>query len=66
MRLDILLASKMSHNAKQCLHIEISITTANMLLPQAALVLLPTPVDAMNISSRNKIAKGDVRQTEDR
>jgi hypothetical protein len=37
-----------------------------MLLPQTALVPLPTPVEAMNISSRNKITKGGLRQAQAR
>jgi len=41
-------------------------TTANMLLPQTALVPLPTPVEGLNISSRNKITKGGMRQAQDR
>ncbi len=37
-----------------------------MLLPQAALVPLTTPVEAMNTSSRNKITKGGLRQAQAR
>jgi hypothetical protein len=35
-------------------------------LPQTALVPLPTPVEAMNPSSRNKITKGGLRQAQAR
>jgi len=41
-------------------------TAANMLLPQTALVPLPTPVEGLNTSSRNKITKGGLRQAQDR
>ena len=37
-----------------------------MLLPQTALVPLPTPVERLNTSSRNQITKGDMRQAQDR
>ncbi|MBK8227899.1 MAG: hypothetical protein IPK70_12095 [Flavobacteriales bacterium] len=37
-----------------------------MLLPQAALVPVTTPVEAMNTSSRNKITKGGLRQAQAR
>jgi len=38
----------------------------NMLLPQTALVPLPTPVEELNTSSRNKITKGGLRQAQNR
>jgi hypothetical protein len=41
-------------------------TTANMLLPQAALVPAPTPVEGLIPSSRNKITKGGLRQAQAR
>jgi len=37
-----------------------------MLLPQTALVPLPTPVEGLNSSSRNKITKGGLRQAQAR
>ena len=37
-----------------------------MLLPQAALVPVPTPVEAVMPSSRNKITKGGLRQAQAR
>lgn len=37
-----------------------------MLLPQSAIVPLPTPVEGLYISSRNKITKGGLRQAQDR
>ena len=41
-------------------------TGANMRLPQAALVPVPTPVEVMIPSSRNKITKGGLRQAQER
>ncbi len=41
-------------------------TDANMLLPQAALVPLPSPVEGLNISLSNKITKGGLRQAQAR
>jgi len=35
-----------------------------MHLPQTALVPLPTPVEGLNTSSKNKITKGGVRQAQ--
>ncbi len=37
-----------------------------MLLPQTASVPLPTPVEGLNNSSKNKITKGGMRQAQDR
>ncbi len=37
-----------------------------MLLPQTALVPLPTPVEGLYISFRNKITKGGLRQAQAR
>lgn len=37
-----------------------------MRLPQTALVPLPTPVEGLSTSSKNKITKGGLRQAQDR
>jgi len=42
------------------------ITIVNMRLQQAALVPLPTPVEGLYFSSRNKITKGGLRQAQAR
>jgi hypothetical protein len=41
-------------------------TCGNMRLPQAALVPVTAPIEAMNTSSRNKITKGGLRQAQAR
>lgn len=41
-------------------------TAYNMLLPQAALVTVKTPVEGLRTSSRNKITEGGLRQAQAR